>query len=179
MAERRGWRPRPSTTRSPVALWAKSLLNAALFFLVFMVALPWGAHWLVPAALPVPRALAAPAGAGLFLLGIGVWLWGLDAFSRRGGGTPFPLDAPRELVSSGPFRYVRNPIMAAELVVIWGEALWFASAGILLYAAAISAGAHLVLLRVEEPELRERFGEAWDAYARRVPRWLPRLGRTR
>ena len=31
---------RPSTTRSTIALWAKSLLNAALFFSVFMVALP-------------------------------------------------------------------------------------------------------------------------------------------
>ena len=96
-------------------------------------------------------------------------------FSRRGGGTPFPLDAPRELVTGGPFAAVRNPIMLAELAVIWAEVLWFASLGILLYALVISVLAHLSVVWVEEPELRRRFGEGYQVYARRVPRWLPRL----
>jgi protein-S-isoprenylcysteine O-methyltransferase Ste14 len=70
---------------------------------------------------------------------------------------------------------VRNPIIVAELMVIWGEALYVASVGIVLYALAASVAGHLIVVRVEEPELRRRFGESYDAYCRDVPRWLPRL----
>jgi protein-S-isoprenylcysteine O-methyltransferase Ste14 len=156
-------------------LWAKSLLNALLFFVLFMVLLPWGAHRLAPAEIPLPRMLGSGIGALLFVAGVVVWIACLDLFSRRGGGTPFPLDAPRELVTGGPFDVVRNPIMAAELAVIWSEVLVFASLGLLIYAALISVLAHLSVVFIEEPELRERFGEPYEAYRRRVPRWLPRL----
>lgn len=165
---------RPSTTRSGAALWAKSLLNAALFFAIFMVALPWGAHRLAPGRLPLPGGLGAVAGAALFAAGIGVWAYCLDVFSRRGRGTPFPLDAPRQLATTGPFGVIRNPIMAAEVSVVWGEALWFGSLGILLYAVLLSVAAHVVVVRIEEPELRARFGEEYERYLARVPRWLPR-----
>jgi protein-S-isoprenylcysteine O-methyltransferase Ste14 len=74
---------------------------------------------------------------------------------------------------------VLNPIMSAELSVLWAEALYFASLGILVYAAVISLTGHLLVVYIEEPELRERFGESYEAYCRRVPRWLPRLTRRR
>lgn len=164
---------RPSTTRSVSALWAKSLLNAVLFFAIFMVVLPWGAHQLLPASILLPLALRAGVGGTLFFAGIAVWLWGLDVFSRHGRGTPFPLDAPRNLATNGPFEWVRNPIMAAELAVIWAVALYTASAGVGVYAMLVTVAAHLVIVRIEEPELRERFGETYDAYCRQAPRWLP------
>jgi protein-S-isoprenylcysteine O-methyltransferase Ste14 len=168
---------RPSTTRSTAALWAKSLLNAALFFAIFMGLLPWLGHRWLPAPLPIPRAVGAWGGGLLCAAGIVVWVYCLDVFSRRGAGTPFPLDAPRRLATTGPFGVVRNPIMAAELSVVWGEALWLSSLGVALYALLLSIAAYVVVVRVEEPELRERFGEEYESYARRVPRWLPRLRR--
>ena len=166
---------RPSTTQSAVALWLKSLLNAVLFFAVFMVALPSAAHWLLPVVLPLPPWLRAVGGGTLFVGGVVLWIACLDVFSRRGGGTPFPLDAPRHLVITGPYRVVRNPIMVGELAVIWGEALFFSSLAVLIYAAVASLAGHLVVIYVEEPELRERFGDQYDAYCRHVSRWLPKL----
>ncbi len=47
-------RGRPSTTEDTRALWMKSLLNALLFFAIFMVALPWLAHTFLPLNLPEP-----------------------------------------------------------------------------------------------------------------------------
>jgi protein-S-isoprenylcysteine O-methyltransferase Ste14 len=170
---------RPSTTRSTAALLAKSLLNALLFFAIFMVALPAAAHWVLPAALPLALWLRVAAGGALFAGGLLVWIFCLDIFSRRGRGTPFPLDAPRHLVTTGPYGVVRNPIMTGELAVIWGEALLFASVGILLYAVLISLAGHLAVTYIEEPELRERFGAEYEAYCRQVPRWLPRSSRRR
>jgi protein-S-isoprenylcysteine O-methyltransferase Ste14 len=173
---RRRW-IRPSTTRSASALWAKSLLNAGLFFAIFMVLLPWGAARLVPVSLPLSRPLGLGAGALLAVAGLAVWARCLAVFSRSAEGTPFPLDAPRRLATSGPFSRVRNPIMLGELAVIWGAALGFANLGIVSYAALMSLTAHLGVVFVEEPELRERFGEQYEAYASRVPRWLPRIVR--
>jgi protein-S-isoprenylcysteine O-methyltransferase Ste14 len=50
---------------------------------------------------------------------------------------------------------MRNPIMAAELLVIWAEVLYLSSWGVVLYAAAITAAAHVMVVCVEEPELRD------------------------
>lgn len=169
-------RGRPSTTQSTLALWAKSLIGAGFFFFVFMVALPWPAHRLLPALLPLPPLLKTWGGGALFFVGVVLWLICLDAFSRRGRGTPAPTDAPRHLVTDGLHGLLRNPIIAAEVMVVWGEALYFGSVGFLGYAVLFSSFAQWVVVRVEEPELRERFGESYEAYCRRVPRWLPRLG---
>ncbi len=168
-------RGRPSTTESTVGLWAKSLLNAVLFFSVFMAALPWAAHQLLPQMLPLPPLIRTSGGVVLFAVGVGVWIACLDAFSRRGRGTPLPADAPRRLVTDGLFGIIRNPIIAAELMVIWGEALYVASLGVVLYAIAASVGGHLIVVHIEEPELRERFGESYQVYCQKVPRWFPRL----
>ena len=164
---------RPSATRNTAALWAKSLLNALLFFSIFMVALPLLAQRLLPVPLPLPDLLGRTVGAALAIGGLSVWAICLDHFSRRGRGTPFPLDAPRQLVTSGPFGVIRNPIMAGELAVIWGEALFFGQLGIAAYALLATIAGHLAVTRIEEPELRERFGASYDAYCDRVPRWLP------
>ena len=170
-------RGRPSTTESTVGLWAKSLLGAFLFFGIFMVALPWAPHHLLPAILPVPPLLRTWGAGALFVVGVGLWMVCLDAFSRRGRGTPAPTDAPRHLVVDGLHGVIRNPIIAAELMVIWGEALWFSSFGFISYAVLMTYYAQWVVVRVEEPELLERFGEAYETYRRHVPRWVPRLRR--
>jgi protein-S-isoprenylcysteine O-methyltransferase Ste14 len=78
-------------------------------------------------------------------------------------------------VTRSLFRHVRNPIMAGELAVIWGIALHLASLGALLYATAISVLAHVMVVQVEEPELRRRFGESYEQYCRETPRWIPRI----
>lgn len=170
---------RPSATRSGAALWAKSLLNAVLFFTIFMLALPWFFDRLLPMALPAPGALRTGLATALASAGIAAWIACLDLFSRKGRGTPLPADAPRRLVTSGLFARSRNPIMTAELLVIWAEALYVGSLGIGLYALLISALAHASVVYVEEPELCRRFGQAYEDYCARVPRWLPRLGGAR
>ncbi len=168
---------RPSRTRSTAALWAKSLLNAVLFFAVLLLALPWLAHRVLPAPIPLPEALRVWPAAALALAGAAVWIASLDHFSRHGRGTPLAADAPRELVTIGCFGRVRNPIMAAELAILWAEVLHLASWGVALYALAMSLGAHWIVVHVEEPELRRRFGESYAEYCRKVPRWLPGLRR--
>jgi len=170
---------RPSTTRSTATLWAKSLVNAVLFFSVFMVVLPWLADRGLPITLPIPEVFRIWIAGVLFVIGLVIWLSCLDSFSRQGRGTPLPMDAPRQLVTGGLFSVVRNPIMVGELLVVWAEALYLASLGAVLYATLLSTLAHLSVVYVEEPELHQRFGELYADYCRTVPRWVPRLHRSR
>jgi protein-S-isoprenylcysteine O-methyltransferase Ste14 len=146
-----------------------------LFFGLFMGILPWAAHRLLPQTLPLPPPIRTLGGPVLVAVGICVVIACLDTFIRRGRGTQLPTEAPRRLVTDGLFGVVRNPIIVAELMVIWGEALYAASLGVVLYALAASIGGDLIVRYIEEPELRRRFGQSYESYCRDVPRWLPRL----
>jgi len=78
------------------------------------------------------------------------------------------------LVTTGIHGRVRHPLYFGHLCTLTG---WTLGAGtvacFLLLAFAIATGAFMIPM--EERELRERFGSAYDDYARRVPALLPRL----
>lgn len=82
--------------------------------------------------------------------------------------------APRRVVAHGPYRWVRNPIYLAALLVVLGEAGLFGSLRLLAYAGVLAACFHVFVTGYEEPALRRRFGPAYLAYRRAVPRWIPR-----
>ena len=86
---------------------------------------------------------------------------------RRGPRPPF--------VIAGPYLHMRNPLFAGLLLVLGGGALVRTSWACAVLALAFGALAHLWVVRIEEPRLRTRFGEAYAVYLQRIPRWLPRL----
>jgi protein-S-isoprenylcysteine O-methyltransferase Ste14 len=55
--------------------------------------------------------------------GLGLAVATVRLFVRHGEGTPAPWDPPRKLVVRGPYRHVRNPMIAGVLLVLMGEAL--------------------------------------------------------
>jgi protein-S-isoprenylcysteine O-methyltransferase Ste14 len=66
--------------------------------------------------------------------------WMLDSFARfalQGLGTPAPIAPPRNLLVSGLYRNVRNPIYVAVVAVILGQAVLFADWYLLAYGALI------------------------------------------
>ena len=113
----------------------------------------------------------------LWLVGGLIILWCFYAFTFRGRGTALPFDPPRELVVSGPYRYVRNPIYVAVGIIYAGYFLWFGYWIIPLVAALALVGTHLFVVLYEEPTLRRKFGASYEAYLQRVPRWVPRFRR--
>jgi protein-S-isoprenylcysteine O-methyltransferase Ste14 len=149
---------------------------------VFTVVVPglggvWVPLWLVtrdggPAvdwATPVVWAAVLVIAAGAVLYLYCAW-----NFAAAGRGTPGPWDAPRRVVTRGPYRWVRNPIYLAALLVVLGEAGLFGSLRLLAYAGAMAICFHLFVTGYEEPALRRRFGPGYLAYRRAVPRWIPR-----
>ena len=75
----------------------------------------------------------------------------------------------------GFYRYVRNPMYVAVLLMILGQALLLGNAELIVYAAVVGLVAHLFVLAYEEPTLRKTFGREYEIFCRNVPRWLPRL----
>ncbi len=109
------------------------------------------------------------------LAGIAVYLACNLHFHHHGKGSPAMYDPPKHFVAHGIYRYTRNPIYVSYFLFVFGEAILFESAAILIYTAVLIFLIHLLVVIVEEPTLKERFGPEYEAYVRKVPRWLPRI----
>ena len=110
-------------------------------------------------------------------VGVAMLLWCFWDFLVKGRGTPAPIDPPKELVVSGLYKYVRNPMYVGVLVVILGHFLWFGFWWMLGYALIVFIAFTLFVMFYEEPHLKSTFGEAYLHYMRAVPRWLPKFRR--
>jgi len=100
----------------------------------------------------------------------------LDCFARfalQGLGTPAPIFPTRQLVVSGLFRHVRNPMYVAVVSLILGQGLFFSSVQVLEYGISVWAGFHLFVLIYEEPTLRRGYGLEYEEFCANVPRWIP------
>ena len=160
-------------------LWAVfgTIVAAPLFIALVIVYVPYtlSGWWFAPAFFGwVPSRWI---GVALILIPIPVLLDFLARFVGEGHGTPMPMAPPQRLVLGGSFRFVRNPAYLAAVVTLVGQGLLFASVPILIYAGAMLLVFHAFVVGYEEPRLRREFGAAYDAYCRRVLRWLPRIGR--
>jgi protein-S-isoprenylcysteine O-methyltransferase Ste14 len=158
-------------------------LSLALRNLVFTVVVPGAGGGYVPwlilrrhGAWPAPVAWYAT---GVIAVGVLLYLACVWVFATQGRGTPGLWDSPRRVVTIGPYRWVRNPIYLAALLIVSGQAWLFFSVDLLIYAGRLAVAFHLFVTCYEEPRLRARFGEPYDAYRRTVRRWLPRPPRPR
>src|SRR4029079_13884570 len=135
---------------------------------------PLLAGWLVTLNRGDPGVLGewrVPLGWALVLFFVGWNVWSLWLFARHRTGL-LPGQPTAALIEEGPYGVSRNPLYVGLLALYVGLALlaptfW----GLVLLPAAV-----LLLLwgaiRPEERYLHERFGDRYDAYARRVRRWF-------
>jgi protein-S-isoprenylcysteine O-methyltransferase Ste14 len=79
-----------------------------------------------------------------------------------------------ELTTTGPYAYTRNPLYLGSIFIAFGFALAARSPWIALILAALFLVIYLPVIRAEEQYLRSVF-PGYDAYARQVPRLMPRL----
>jgi protein-S-isoprenylcysteine O-methyltransferase Ste14 len=148
---------------------------------VFTVAVPGSVtYWLPRYAFGLwgPLAPASPAAqqssaAVLLMVGLAVFARCVWDFVARGRGIPVPVDHPRQLVVTGLYRYVRNPMYLGVLLVLLGEALYFGSVRFLIYTMLWLLLVHVFVIVHEEPYLTARFGDSYRHYRGSVRRWIP------
>jgi protein-S-isoprenylcysteine O-methyltransferase Ste14 len=140
----------------------------------------WGLAYLLMAA-AFSYAAGWPGAAELRVISLGVVLIGLGigvAFSaarlfRREGTDLNPTSTTNaKLVTSGPFRYTRNPMYLGLALLTLGVAFLVGAWPMFLAPLATFATANWVHIPFEEVKMRRQFGDAFDAYCAKVRRWL-------
>lgn len=146
-------------------LWLPALIvGVTLAWIWLDTAIGWrGLHW---------------PWVGRFLIVSGTVLaaWCAVLFRRIGKGTPHPFVAKTKmLVTSGPYRFVRNPMIWAAGMILTGLALWLGSVGLWFGFGGFLLFVCWFVPCYEERDLERRFGEEYREYCRNVPRWWPRV----
>lgn len=118
--------------------------------------------------LGVPLALAGEA--------LRCWAVGYSGVTTRGDTVTAP-----QLVTAGPYAYVRNPLYVGNFLTALGFTLAFTGALPRAQRAALAAAGlgsmlavYAAIVPLEEAYLRTTFGAPFDDYAARVPRLVPR-----
>jgi protein-S-isoprenylcysteine O-methyltransferase Ste14 len=134
--------------------------------------------YLVIAARPGPE-LEIPLplrwiGLALVVIGIAFAIWAIATLGRH-YDLELEIHRDHELVRTGPYRFVRHPIYTGLGLHFIGACL--ATGNLLLVAGTLLVTFPALYLRAktEERLLRERFGPAYDAYARQVGMLVPLL----
>jgi protein-S-isoprenylcysteine O-methyltransferase Ste14 len=147
--------------------------SARVIELLLLIALPIIVHFLYPILTLVPK----PYGyLGILVMALGLAIQSQAAKLFRDAGTSFSLEGDEgsasSLVTSGPFRYSRNPIYLGMLLWLLGLAILLGSLSAFVFPILVFVLANFVLIPIEERSMQEKFGEAYLEYKSRVRRWF-------
>jgi len=164
----------------------RNLLGYLLGIGLFYVAIPWGLvglHVLAGPLFPYPLLpvewLRWAVVAVLLLVGLGFAAWSNIALRVTGLGGPadgFDVAvSPRtqKLVTSGPYRFTRNPMAFGTFLNYFALALALDSAAVVVFLAMMLPAAIAYIGRFEETRLARDFGEEFREYRKRVPLFFP------
>lgn len=114
----------------------------------------------------------------MLLLAIGLFLtiWSVQTFYIKGGeGTPAPWKPISNLIISGPYRYVRNPMILGVVFLLLCEATLFDSIPLLYWTLSFFFINIIYFKYFEERDLINRFGADYEDYRNKVFMFLPKI----
>ena len=106
-------------------------------------------------------------GIGLVLLGMALRVWAQEHLHHR-------LRVPMCLTTTGPYQFVRNPLYIGNTLIYLGATVTSELAWMLPLTLLWCLGIYSFVVRHEEAQLLDQYGEAYRMYLREVPRWFPR-----
>jgi protein-S-isoprenylcysteine O-methyltransferase Ste14 len=125
----------------------------------------------VPFAIPGANGMLWIVGGCLIVIGLALFAAGVRNFSRA--ATPLPTNQPaRVLVTTGIYRWTRNPIYLGFLLMYGGIGVAAQSPWILILTLPIAITVRYGVVAREEAYLERRFGDSYRDYKARVRRWL-------
>ena len=114
---------------------------------------------------------AVAVGLSIAVLGGAILALAANRFNQAGTNLP-TWEPTLALVVDGPYRFSRNPIYIALLLIYFGLATALTSVWAILFLPALVAIVHYGIVLREETYLTNKFGTAYTSYQARVPRWL-------
>lgn len=149
--------------------WLIHRLELPPGWMIGLAAIAWGQAQLVP--FTVLGRLGDVVGGALVLAGMSVSGWAALHFMLERTSL-IPRTRPNRLVTTGMYRFSRNPIYLADTAILLGLILYWDALLCLPFVPLYMKVIELRFIRREEAVLRDHFGAAFDAYAARVRRWL-------
>ena len=113
-----------------------------------------------------------PLAATVLALGTLLLLACVREFYVTGRGTLAPWSPPRCLVTSGPYRWSRNPMYIGVVTILLGWWLLWDSRTLLTYTLVVACVFYVRVRVMEEPWAARHFGAEWETYRANVPRWI-------
>ena len=92
-----------------------------------------------------------------------------------GKGTFLVTAAPQKIMTRNIYGYVRNPMMWALFIIVFGEIFTFGHFILIIWLVAMIRIIYLIVANYEEPQLERRFGESLKEYCQKVPALIPRF----
>ncbi len=123
---------------------------------------------------PVYGAVFPAVGITIALLGQALRYFTLGWVPEGTSGQNLTIQAST-LNTRGPYSYVRNPLYVGNLCIIVGLLCVADNWLVALVGLGFFFGEYFFIVRAEEAYLRGKFPEAFEAFSKRVPRWVPRL----
>jgi protein-S-isoprenylcysteine O-methyltransferase Ste14 len=115
------------------------------------------------------------AGTALIIFGFALMALSVACFVRA-RGTPVPFSPPPVLVASGPYRYVRNPMLTGIFVLLFGVGIALGSLSLVFIFMPLFILINVwEIKKVEEPELERRLGRIYVEYKKKTPMFFPTL----
>lgn len=109
-----------------------------------------------------------PLALALCVLGVALRGW-------AGSHCGYAQGRPKQLTTSGPYAYVRNPLYVANVVLVAGATIASELAWLLPVTLTWASLVYRRAVRHEDRRLRARYGDLYLRYRERVPAWLPRV----
>ncbi len=168
------YRAATATRRTRTLLTPAGLLVFGLFVLAFVAMSAW-VDRVLALSWPLPGSVTAIASTVFLSAGAVLTAWSVLHFLSV-KGTPVPLNPPPSLVSRGPYRYSRNPMLTGVFAVLFGLGFLMQSLSLVVFFTPLFVLANVWELKnIEEPELTKRLGDEYRAYRDRTPMFIPRM----
>ncbi len=123
--------------------------------------------------LPLPDGAKLLVSTPMIAVGISVSAWSVLHFLKV-KGTPVPFNPPPRVVKTGPYRYVRNPMLTGVFLILFGIGFGVNSFSLVVFFAPLYVLINVwELKKIEEPELMRRLGDEYKKYRRQTPMFIP------
>jgi protein-S-isoprenylcysteine O-methyltransferase Ste14 len=119
-----------------------------------MIPYPWNAAGIIPLVLGIALNISA------------------DRAFKKAGTTVKPFEVSSTLVTSGTFRYSRNPMYLGMVMILTGVAFLLGTVSPFIIIPIFAITMHRTFIVPEEKILDERFGNKWKQYKSNVRRWI-------
>jgi protein-S-isoprenylcysteine O-methyltransferase Ste14 len=107
------------------------------------------------------------------IVGWFIMFWPVIAFfSTR--GTPVPFNPPPKLITTGPYAYIRNPMLLGMFIFMIGLGVLFGSLSLIFIFTPLFIVINILYIKaIEEKEMEKKFGSKYLEYKKRVPMFIP------